>query len=190
MKKHTLLVLVGPSGSGKTELSKALCKREEFQRLVTATTRPPRADEKDGIDYHFLSEHDFNIKLANREFVEWAYVHGIYRYGTLIAPLQHQLETSKVVVANIDIQGYRSLISCKDDMIRESVLGVFVCTSDFQTLEKRIRKRSKVNEEEVERRLETAQKELLAVRNFSWIVVNDDGMFDEAVAELIRIATL
>lgn len=192
MKKTKLIVLVGPSGSGKTELCARLCARSEdpFKRIITATTRPPRDGEKHGVDYWFLSDEEFDLRIANGDFVEWAWVHGKYRYGTLLGTTRSQILEGGRLVINIEIQGYRSVKANHDPVIRDALVGIFILTSDFPTLERRIRKRGSVDEEEIHRRLETARKELLAVNEFDWRVVNDDGKIEEALAEIIRIADM
>src|SRR5512147_338377 len=100
-----LLVLSAPSGAGKTTLARRLVEREPEARFsVSATTRPPRGGERDGVDYHFVSPRRFDELVAGDAFAEWAQVHG-QRYGTLRATVEEALAQGQVAVFDIDVQG-------------------------------------------------------------------------------------
>src|SRR5579859_1612733 len=103
-----LLVLAGPAGVGKSTLSgRLVAEMPGFERVITATTRPSRPNERDGRDYYFLTEEEFDRKLAAGEFLEWARVHEKYRYGTLKSAVLERLPHANLVM-NIDVQGVRN----------------------------------------------------------------------------------
>src|ERR1043165_3405309 len=108
-----LLVIAGPAGSGKSTLCDRLVhERPEFTRVVTTTTRPPRAGEIDGVHYHFFSPAVFRQKIAHGEFLEWAQVHGDHEdrlYGTLKSSVFEPLARGGSLVMSIDVQGVESL---------------------------------------------------------------------------------
>ena len=104
-----LLILAGPAGVGKSTLSDRLVAEVSgFERVITATTRSPRPNEIAGRDYHFLSEEEFDLRLAGGEFLEWAWVHRNYRYGTLKSAVLARLPHTNLVM-NIDVQGVRNI---------------------------------------------------------------------------------
>src|SRR4051812_22616191 len=105
-----LLVIAGPAGSGKSTLcDRLVTERPEFSRVVTTTTRAPRVGEVHGIHYHFLTPVEFDQKVAAGEFLEWAWVHGDRRYGTLKASVLEPLRRGQNLVMSIDVQGVESL---------------------------------------------------------------------------------
>lgn len=164
MDKSPLLLLIsGPAGSGKTTLCDRLL--EEFtpglQRVITATTRPPRAGEQDGVDYHFLAENDFLEKVRNDEFYEHAQVHSGY-YGTLKAEIQGKLASQINLILNIDVQGastFRKLAQ-NDALLASQLKTLFVLPSSIDQIRQRLLNRGKDSAEEIERRLITAEEEM------------------------------
>lgn len=164
MDKSPLLLLIsGPAGSGKTTLCDRLL--EEFtpglQRVITATTRPPRAGEQDGVDYHFLAENDFLEKVRNDEFYEHAQVHSGY-YGTLKAEIQGKLASQINLILNIDVQGastFRKLAQ-NDALLASQLRTLFVLPSSIDQIRQRLLNRGKDSAEEIERRLITAEEEM------------------------------
>ena len=164
MDKSPLLLLIsGPAGSGKTTLCDRLL--EEFkpglQRVITATTRPPRAGEQDGVDYHFLAENEFLEKVRNDEFYEHAQVHSGY-YGTLKAEIQGKLASQINLILNIDVQGastFRKLAQ-NDAILASQLRTLFVLPSSIDQIRQRLINRGKDSAEEIERRLITAEEEM------------------------------
>ena len=172
--KTPILVITGPSGVGKGTLIKALLERlPGLELAVSATTRPPRPGETNGLDYHFLSEDDFDRRVAAGEFVEHA-VYAGNRYGTLRSELERP---ARGIVLEIDVQGARQ--------VRETLpeaTHIFVEPPSFDDLVARLERRGSDSQEQIERRLKAAGEELAARHEFPHRIVNDD--LDRAEQEL------
>ncbi len=187
MTAHTagagvLMVVSGPSGSGKTSLCRAVLDREPDARFsVSYTTRPPRAGEREGVDYHFTDEAAFRQMIAQKQFAEWAEVHGRL-YGTSSAWLRSQMDLGVDVILDIDYQGaYQVRESFADD----APVLVFVVPPSFEVLKERLVSRRTESEARVAQRLRTAEEELRHVHLYDYVVVND--AFDRAVSDLRAI---
>ena len=168
------VVLAAPSGTGKTTIARALVgAAPEFVFSVSATTRPPRGDERDRVDYHFVDRDAFEAMIEGGDLVEWAEVHG-HLYGTPRANLEDAAERGEHVVLDIDVQGARQI----RERVPEAVL-VFVFPPSLETLLERLDKRGTERPEEVARRLRNARDELERAADFDYVVVNDD--LEEAV---------
>lgn len=174
------VVLAAPSGTGKTSIARALVQGpEDYVFSVSATTREPRAGERDGEHYHFVSEDRFRQLAESGELVEWAEVHG-HLYGTPRSAIERPTDRGQHVVLDIDVQGARQ--------IRERVPGavlVFVFPPTADDLVARLTGRGTEEDAEVLRRLTHARAELAAAQEFDYVVVNDD--LDEAVAAVRAI---
>jgi guanylate kinase len=172
-----LFVVTGPSGVGKGTLIKKLLERVPGLELsVSATTRPPRSGERDGVDYHFLSEQEFDRLLAQDQFMEYASYSG-HRYGTLVSEVEPRLERGAGVVLEIELQGARQIRARMPDAVL-----VFVAPPNPEALRERLEKRGTDSEEEIERRLRVASEELAAQSEFRHVILNDD--LERASAEL------
>jgi guanylate kinase len=172
-----IVVITGPSGVGKGTLIKGLLERVPgLQLAVSATTREPRPEEVNGRDYHFLSEEDFDRRVAAGEFVEHA-VYAGNRYGTLRSELARPAQG---IVLEIDVQGARQVA----DTLPEST-RVFIEPPSFDDLARRLAGRGADSPEQIERRLAAARAELEARDEFDHRIVNDD--LDRAVAELTEL---
>jgi guanylate kinase len=175
-----VFVITGPSGVGKGTLIRGLIERvPELELSVSATTRAPRPGERSGADYHFLDAEEFDRRVDNREFVEHASYSGS-RYGTLRSELERRLRNGIPVVLEIEVQGARQ--------VREAVpeaLAVFIAPPSREALRARLVGRGTDTPEQIERRMETAERELEAQPEFAHVVVND--RLEQATSELEQI---
>jgi len=163
---------------GKGTLIKGLLERVPgLQLAVSATTRPPRNGEVNGVDYHFLSPEDFDRRVAAGEFVEHAEYAG-NRYGTLKSELTRP---ARGIVLEIDVQGARQVRDALPDAVQ-----IFIEPPSFEDLERRLAGRGSDLPAQIERRLEAAREELAAAREFDHRVVNDD--LERALTELADLA--
>ena len=170
--KTVLLILAGPAGVGKSTLCDRLVATVPgFERVITATTRPPRVGEAHGRDYHFLSEKQFDQKLAAGEFLEWACVHQKFRYGTLKSAVLDRLPRTNLVM-NIDVQGVRSIRAAATNLplLRGRLITVFVAPDSFEVLRERLQYRGKDSDEEIARRLRTAELELGERNTYDYVI--------------------
>jgi len=164
-----LFIVSAPSGTGKTTLVERLVKTTDGLKMSRSyTSRPPRADEKDGVDYNFVSRDQFERMAEANEFLEWADVFGNL-YGTAAADTARCLDSGNDVVLVIDVQGARKVRARG-----LSHVGIFVLPPTYQALEKSLRGRSKAPEEAIKRRLQVARDEVSAFREYDYIVVNDE----------------
>jgi len=164
-----LVVISGPSGVGKTTVCERLLERDEFERVITATTRAPRAGERDGEDYYFLDEEGFDRWIAEGRFLEWAEVYG-KRYGSPRADAERILACGRYPLLNIDVQGAASLRAAGLDCLR-----VFLLPPSTQELERRLRGRGTESKAVIAKRLAIAREELARQDEFDLRVVNDDA---------------
>lgn len=176
-----LVVVAGPSAVGKGTLVAALKERmPEVWVSVSATTRPPRPTERDGVHYFFVSPEEFDRMVERGQLLEWAVVHGTHKYGTPRAPVEERLARGVPVVLEIDLQGARQVKKAMPE-----ALFVFVTPPSFDALVERLEIRGTEGSEERERRLQTAKEELEAVSEFDITLVND--RLEDAVAGLQTI---
>ncbi len=170
--KTVLLILAGPAGVGKSTLcDRLVAEVPGFERVITATTRPPRPNEQNGRDYHFLSEAEFDARLAAQDFLEWAWVHRKYRYGTLKSAVLDRLPRTSLV-ANVDVQGVRSIraAAAQTLLLRERLVTIFVSPDSLEVLRDRLQGRGAVTSEELERRLQSAELELSERNSYDYVI--------------------
>jgi len=178
-----LVVLSGPSGSGKSTVLKRLFEAAPVPLVssVSATTRPPRPGEVDGVDYHFLSEEEFDERRRRGEFLECFEVFGRgHWYGTLLGEVAPSLEAGNWVILEIDVQGARSVVEQFGDAIT-----IFLRPPSLEVLEERLRQRKTETEEAIHTRLRRARHEMASADRYRYQVVNDD--VDRAVREICGI---
>jgi guanylate kinase len=175
-----VFVITGPSGVGKGTLIRGLMERvPQLQLSVSATTRPPRPGERDGVDYHFLSRADFDRKVDEGAFVEHADYAG-RSYGTLRSELEERVLAGVPVVLEIEVQGARQVRVALPEAIQ-----VFIAPPSLAALRTRLVGRGTDDGTEVERRLAVAAGELAAQPEFAHVVVND--RLEDALAQLAEI---
>jgi guanylate kinase len=163
------VVLSAPSGAGKTTIARALVKEiEDVVFSVSATTRPARDHEVDGVDYHFVSEAEFRAMIEADELVEWAEVHG-HLYGTSREAIQAALEGGRFLILDVDVQGAMQM----RDRVPDAVL-VFVLPPSADALVERLTERGTEGEDNVTQRINNARGELEQASRFDYIVVNEN----------------
>ena len=165
-----LTVLAGPTAVGKGTVSAFV--RERYPQVwlsVSATTRPPRPGEVDGVHYRFVDEQTFDAMVAAGEMLEWAVVHGRHRYGTPRGPVEQALREGRAALLEIDLQGARQVRASMPE-----AWFVFLAPPSWEELVRRLVGRGTETEAERERRLTTAREELAAEPEFDVTIVNDD----------------
>jgi guanylate kinase len=174
------VVVSGPSGVGKTVLCRRLCESlPRVVRSISATTRPPRVDERDGESYFFWSESRFRAEIERGGFAEWAEVHERL-YGTPRSWLDERLLAGESAVLNIDVQGGLQVRA-----VYPSALLVFLLPPSWEALEARLRGRGTDAEEEIQRRLRNAEREISVLPRYDAVIVN--ARLDEAAADLVSV---
>ena len=181
-RRGLLFVVSAPSGTGKTTVVERLVQKVPDLALSRSyTSRPARPGEVDGVDYNFITRARFEAMVDAEEFLEWADVFGNL-YGTCGTDARRMLESGRDLVLVIDVQGARLVRSrCPD------TVGVFVMPPDFDTLERRLRGRSKDPEDAIQRRLRTAREEVAAFTEYEYVIVNDEL---EACVDRLRAIVL
>ncbi|MFZ0961532.1 MAG: guanylate kinase [Terriglobia bacterium] len=182
--RGSIIVISAPSGAGKSTLTRRLIAASPGLRFsVSHTTRAPRANEKNGRDYFFVSPQIFQRMVDRGEFVEWADVYG-HLYGTAHKQLQAAQEAGQDILLDIDVQGHQQV----RQRLPQAV-SVFILPPSFQELSRRLRHRHSDAPEEIERRLETARKEIAHWGEYDYLVVNDHlTSATQALKAIVRAA--
>ncbi|MEO1618132.1 MAG: guanylate kinase [Planctomycetota bacterium] len=182
-ERGRLIIFSGPSGAGKSTVTRKLLSEcpLPLRLSVSATTRPSRPGETDGIEYHFLSEERFDALRSEEAFLEYKEVFGKHWYGTLRAEVDAGLERGDWVILEIDVQGAMSVME-QDDL---KPLSFFIHPGSTQELERRLRDRGTESEEAIERRLETAEQEMAFLPRYQYEIINHS--VDVAVAQVCQI---
>lgn len=180
-RRGLLLVVSSPSGAGKTTLARRLLKtHEELGFSVSYTTRKIRRGEQDGVDYHFVSDSDFDTMIVKDAFAEWCIVHG-RRYGTAVETVSKALDSGQKVLLDIDYQGAQKLAQLLPDEARL----VYILPPSLRILEQRLRARGTDSDTVIEARLAKAREELRHYQLYHYLVMNNQ--LDDAFAELDAI---
>lgn len=181
IRRGLMLVISSPSGAGKTTLARKLMAQfDDVALSVSATTRAPRPNETDGIDYHFETLENFKTRIADREFLEWAKVFDHY-YGTPRADTERKLVAGKDVIFDVDWQGADAL----HDQVPNDCVSVFVLPPSIEALEARLAARPGSTDEIVARRMADAKAEIRHWRRYDYCIINDD--LETAYGQLERI---
>ncbi|MBN2200739.1 guanylate kinase [bacterium] len=175
-----LFVLSSPSGGGKTTVLSAVLRRDPSLRYsVSATTRPPRPGETEGVDYYFLDSGEFDRRIRSGRFLEWAEVHG-NRYGTPVEPVLDWVEAGARVILDLDVQG---ALDVKRSYAR-SVL-IFLLPPSLSALRERLERRGTDHPDAVQSRLAAAETEMAHCEQYDFLVFND--RLEDAVDCLLAV---
>jgi len=164
-----ILIVSGPSGSGKSTLVRRLLELPGTMLSISVTTRPPRAGEKDGQWYHFVSDQEFQRMVGRGEFLEFASVFGLHNYGTPKRWLDEARAQKKDLVLEIDVQGAEQVRQRHPESV-----AIFIVPPSREELEKRIRARGQDNNDEIARRLDRARLEMEHYVDYDYVVINED----------------
>jgi guanylate kinase len=169
-RRGILFIVSSPSGAGKSTISRKLLAEETgLEMSVSATTRPPRAGEVDGVDYHFVSLARFKDMVGDNEFLEWAHVFD-HRYGTPRGPVEKALAEGRDVLFDVDWQGAQQLYQ----QVGGDVVRVFIFPPSLPELERRLRARGTDSEEVIAGRMARAAAEISHWDGYDYVLVNDD----------------
>ena len=169
-RRGLLYVLSSPSGAGKSTIARMLLDSDDgIAMSVSATTRPIRPGEVDGVDYHFVSDDGFDALIAEGAFLEWAHVFG-HRYGTLKREVLRVIESCCDVMLDIDWQGTQQLKQVDPDIVR-----VFILPPSMDELERRLRARGTDSEEVIAQRMARAAAEISHWAEYDYVLINNDA---------------
>jgi guanylate kinase len=182
MGEGKLLLFCGPSGSGKTTIVHHLLKNDpRLAFSVSATTRKKRDNEKDGIDYFFISQEEFQKKIDEDEFIEWEEVYGGGYYGTLRSEIEKIWDNKKIPVFDVDVEGGLKI----KEKFGNNLLAVFVRPPSIEELHKRLIARKSETPESFKTRIEKSEHELTYAFRFDKVIVNDTLKFALKEAKLL-----
>ena len=180
-----ILIITAPSGAGKTSITRYLMKVfPVLEFSISAATRKARGNEKEGVDYYFMSLDDFNHKIQQKEFAEWEMVYEGKYYGTLKSELKRIWSLNKVPVLDIDVKGALHI----QRQYPENTLSIFVQPPSVEVLKNRLQSRGTETEESLAARVNKASYELSFNDHFDKTILNDN--LEKACAEAVKLVTL
>lgn len=175
-----LFVVAAPSGAGKSSLVKALLELDSHVKpSISHTTRAPRGQEKNGREYYFVSNAEFDAMIKDNGFVEWAEVHG-HRYGTSREAITQRMDQGSDVVLEIDFQGAMSI-----KRVFANAVTIFILPPSWEELRARLERRGEDASETIDLRLRNAETEMAQIHRFDFVIINDS--FDRALFDLKSI---
>ena len=184
MQNGKLIIFSAPSGSGKTTIVKRLLSTfPQFEFSISATSRQPRGEERNGVDYFFLTQDEFRLKVAENAFVEWEEVYNGTCYGTLRSEMERIWAKGNVIIFDVDVMGGINL----KRIFGERACSIFIKAPSVEALRERLIGRGTDSAETIEKRVAKAEFELSKASEFDFVVVND--ILDNAVAETEQIIT-
>jgi len=171
LKRGACLLLSGPSGSGKSTLIRELLQHDpNIYFSISTTTRGKRPGEQEGRDYFFVTKEQFEEAIAAGAFLEWAKVHEHY-YGTALAPVMEAIEAGKLVLFDVDVQGFEAIMKSQ---LAEITTSVFITTPTLSELRRRLEARGSDDPATIERRLQNAKEEIVYMPRYDYVLINDD----------------
>ncbi len=179
-----LIVLSGPSGVGKDALLRKMKEQKyPFHYVVTVTSRPRRERERDGVDYHFISQQEFQQMIDDGELLEWANVYGNY-YGVPRREISQALSKGKDVIVKVDVQGAKTI-----KQILPQAVFIFLRPPSMEELERRLRQRHSESAGDLALRLRKAEEEMKSLPLFDHVLTSYEGKLDEVISEIQAIVT-
>lgn len=179
-----LVIFSAPSGSGKTTIVRELLKHFScFEFSISATSRAPRGEERDGVDYYFLTSDEFRARVARDEFIEWEEVYAGTCYGTLRSEMERIWQKGNIILFDVDVMGGINL----KRLFGDDACSLFIMPPSVEELERRLRGRGTDAEEVIQKRIDKAEFELSKAVAFDHTVINDD--LHTAVEECVSIIT-
>ncbi len=183
--KGKLFLIMGPSGVGKgTAINIIKEKHPEFVFPTSVTTRDIRPGEKPGDVYHFISKEEFKAKIEAGELLEYAIVHNNNYYGTLKSAIIKPLNEGKTVIREVDMQG---VISIRDLIPADQLVVIFITAPDYETLVRRIKGRSELPQDEIQRRMESAKKEFDYADECDYVIPSLDHQIPKLVDDVVAV---
>jgi len=177
-----ILILSGPSGAGKSTIINAAADRiGEFYFSISSTSRSPREGEKNGREYHFVTAEEFERGIEAGEFLEYAVVHGNY-YGTSLKPVNEALEAGKLVIFDIDVQGFHLAKERMGDLITSA----FILPPSLSELERRLNARLTDTPDVIAQRVQNAKREILEIGAYDFVIINDQ--VEMAAEQFVAVA--
>ncbi len=181
-KKGTLIVISAPSGGGKTTVIEHLLKKvPNSSKLITTTSRLPRENEKDGVDYNFLTKQDFEDRIKNDDFVEYVEYAGFY-YGVERSELNSALDKHQYLFAAVEVRGKKAL--SKENV---PIFSIFLLPESLGVLRSRLSIRDNMTKKSIDQRLEVAKREIKASKQYDAQIINKQGFFQETVDQIIEL---
>jgi len=175
-----LMVVSGPAGSGKTTLCERMLEEEPtLARVITSTTRKPRAGEQNGVDYNFFDKETFEAKIKTDEFYEYAKVHQNW-YGTLKSDVQEKLADGVDLLLIIDVQGAATFRekAQTDIALKNRLITIFIMPPEIEELERRLRNRATDDEDEIQRRMAVANDEIKQSKLYDYCLYSTSRVED------------
>jgi len=180
LNKGTLFIISAPSGAGKTTLCQAVLKKFKHMKYsISYTAREPRGNEKNGVEYFFISKEEFIKGIESGKWAEWAEVHGNY-YGTSSEILNQAIDAGQNILLDIDVQGKYKILKNYPDAVT-----IFIMPPDFESLRVRMESRGTDKPEIIDRRMKNAITEIAQKHTYRHIIVNDN--LDKALMELTSL---
>ena len=182
MNNRKAILFSAPSGSGKTTIIREILKRFDcFEFSISATSRPARQGEQNGVDYYFLTPEEFDKRVAEGQFLEWEEVYAGTRYGTLKSEIDRIWDNGHVIIFDVDVNGGMNI----KKYFGSEALALFVMPPSIEVLEMRLRTRGTETEEAISKRLARSVAELKMADKFDVTILNDD--LNRAVDETQRV---
>jgi len=186
MKKGKIFFISGPSGVGKGTLINALRENHtEFEFPPSCTTRDPRPGEINGKTYFFITKDEFEQKIKNSEFLEYACVHGKNFYGTLKAPLLDPIKNGKIVIREFDVQGFEQ---ARERLPKETFVSIFLKPAEsVAQLVERIKERAPISDEDLQERIISMENELKKSEIYDYTIISEEGKIEKLITDTEKI---